>query len=249
MTLRANHIALLQTAQQSLALLEAQATAVAERRATFAAEPDAHVRGSDYMLANGLYGRLVDAINYNQIVLARLLGVLDPFDDGYSVQPPIPLTLTPYGLVERVTGFSSYQDPTPQQFLANVAATVANGAIVRDETQKPADVATFYDGRLRGNLGDALLFRVTCTVRPSDFGNIASQVRIWLDYGAGTRLFEQTKLLTGYNVVEPITYQVPVYIGPTFAANGAAVRIEADGAVEIAAASFFVTRLHKGIGA
>lgn len=199
-------------------------------------------------IANGLYGRLIDAINFNQIVIQRLLGILDPFDDAYDFQPPIPLTLTPYGLLERVTGFSSYIDPAVQQLAANVVATVTNNRVTVQEDQKPADVATFYDGTKFVALeGDALLFRITFRATPNNFANIASQIGVWLDYGGGIRSFEQTKPLIGYNVTEPITYQVPVYIGPTFAANGAVLKVMPDGPVEISDVSYMVTRLHKGV--
>ena len=234
-------------ANQILVLLDAQVEAVEALEippAGFGAREDV----SNFALATELRKRLLHAQYYGQTVVRQTLLRLEDIGPVEAI-PPTAITLTPYGIIERVTGFSSYISSGIQNLLAGVVTAVLNDRTTVAEDQTPPDIDTFYDGnRFRANVADALLIRITLNVKATDIANIASELSLWLDIGSGARLFPQVRpLVLGYNVSEPVTYLVPLYAGQTFAANGAILRAEADGAVEISNVSYFVTRLHKRV--
>lgn len=249
MTIREDTLAAFQATSQILVLLEAQGVLLKSQMSVLMHHPDAERRDSPYSMTYTLYDRVKNAIRHNQITQKNLLSRLDPFGDNFNYAPPVPVDITPYGITERTTGFCSYISGLgPQSVLTNTPYTVLNDAATTFNSQIPRDIVTFYDGdKFVAEQNDALLYRIAFKVRPTDNVEVASELKMYLKYAPGTRLFEQTKLLGGYNVTEPVSYQTSVYIGTTFAANGATFVVEADGPVEITDVSFLVTRLHKGI--
>lgn len=203
---------------------------------------------SNYALARELRARLLRAQNYAQTVVRQTLARLEDIGPVEAV-PPVSISLTPYGIVEKITGFSSYISSGVQNLLADVETFVLNNRTTVLEDQTPPDLATFYDGnRFRAGFSDALLIRVTFRATATDLANIASELAIWIDVGSGARLFEQRRpMLLGYNVAEPMTYLIPMYVGELFSVNGAALKVQADGPVSIDTVSYFITRLHKRV--
>lgn len=247
MTIQEQTAALHLVAGQTLALMDAITASVAAQVTALAGTPDATQFNSNYYIAEELHRRLDRALVYNRTALRETLKRLESLGLTGS-EPPPALVLTPYGIVEQTTGFSVYRDyVTEQNIAADTATAVINNRPDVDETQKPVDVTTFYDGtHFRGALGDALLYRLTLNVTPTDNVNTATEVRLWLDYGAGVKLFEQVKPLHGgYNVAEPVTYLVPVFVGSVYALNGARLMVEADGPIKIDTVSYTVTRMHR----
>ena len=234
-------------ANQILVLLDAQVSAVDDLdmpAAGFGAREDV----SNFALATELRKRLLHAQYYAQTVVRQTLLRLEDIGPVEAI-PPTAITLTPYGIVERITGFSSYISSTVQNLVAGISSVVENNRATVTEDQTPPDIETFYDGnRFRANFADALLLRITFNAKATDIANIASELALWMDIGSGTRLFEQRRpLLLGYNISEPMTYLVPMYAGQNFATNGAILRAQANGGVEISNVSYFVTRLHKRV--
>jgi hypothetical protein len=248
-TIREDTLAAFQATSQILVLLEAQAVLLKSQMSVLMHHPDAERRDSPYSMTYTLFDRVKNAIRHNQITQKNLLARLDPFGDNFNYAPPVPVDITPYGIIERTTGFCSYISGLgPQSVLTNTPYTVLNDAATTFEAQKPRDIVTFYDGdKLIAVQDDALLYSITFKARPTDNVEVASELKMYLNYAPGTRLFEQTKLLSGYDEIEPVSYQTSVYVGATFAANGATLVVEADGPIEITDVSFLVTRLHKGV--
>lgn len=236
------------TASQVLALMDAITEAVGGQVEALAGSADAKQNGSNAYMANELHARLQRATQYTRTVVRQTILRLEALGMEGS-EPLPPFSLTPYGLLERTTGYVSYRDAAASQNIpADTATAVANARSVVDETQKPADVETFYDGnRFRAHLGDALLYRITFDVTPTDDRNTATQVAVFLDYGApGAKLFYQVKPIgLGYDQKEPITYLVLIYAGATFAAQGARLMVESDGPLLLENVSYFVSRIHR----
>jgi len=235
-------------ASQAQAVIDAAAESIKSQRDALVGSQDAGQFNSNFYLADELSERLRRAASYVNTVVRQTLVRLEALGMQGS-QPPPPLVLTPYGLLERTSGHVSYRDPAASQAIVAATATVVlNNRSTIDESQKPADVVSYYDGnRFRGSLGEALLYRLTFNVTSTDTNNTASEIRMWFDYGVpGVRLFEQVQqLVLGYGQVEPATYLLPVYIGPTFAQEGGRLMVESDGPVLIENVSYFVTRLHR----
>ena len=234
-------------ANQMLSLLDAQVaalTALALPVAGFGANYSL----SNYALAAELRKRLIRAQNYAQTVVRQSLARLEDIGPVQAV-PPTAITLTPYGIVERITGFSSYIGSEIQNLLSGVVTPVQNNRATVNESQTPPDLATFYNGnRFRGNFSDALLMRLTLRATATNAANVASELALWIDLGDGVRLFEQKLPLTlGFNVAQPLTYLVPVQVNQLFAANGAALVAQANGSVQIDTVTYFVARLHKRV--
>lgn len=236
-------------ANQILVLLDAEVEAVADQLPGLLAAFGSEVTGSNYKLAEELHTRLVRAHIYARAVSRQTLARLETLGDVESI-PPTPISLTPYGLVERITGFSSYVSSLVQDIVAGVETQLLNDRATVNETQTPPDIDTFYDGnRFRGSFGDALLYRVTFKATPTDIADIASELSIWLDYGApGVQLFKQTKpLILGYGVAEPVTFLVPIFVGTLYSQNGGRLMVQADGDIEISQTQYLINRLHKAV--
>lgn len=234
-------------ANQILVLLDAQVEAVAALdlpEAGFGAREDL----SNFNMATVLRKRLLSAQYYAQTVVRQTFKRLEDIGPVEAI-PPTAITLTPYGIVERVTGFSSYLGSGIQNLVAGVETAILNNRATVNEDQTPPDIDTFYDGnRFRANFADALLIRITMQVEATDIEDVATEMTLWMDIGSGTRLFEQVRPITvGFGIPETVTYVVPMYAGQNFADNGAILRAEADGAVEISSISYFITRLHKRV--
>jgi len=185
--------------------------------------------------------------DYAGAVIKRLVGRLDPYGDGYTFRPAEPIQITPAGIVPRTTGFSNYQDNvTVQRVEADVMTVVQNAAVSKMETQKPDDVATFFsDNRIRVHDGDAVAIRVQMMVRPLDPNNIATTAEVGLTTNGRTVIFPENVVLNGLDQLTPISYATTAYAAATWAANGAAVTLRVDGAVEVVSRTVFVTRLHR----
>jgi len=155
------------------------------------------------------------------------------------------------------TGWGNYADTqytsvAPFSVAADTDTALPNnkGSVI--ESQKPTDIATFYDGTtIAGRNGDGISIAVDFTAVPTNAGT--SQIEVWLDItgGAGTpetlaNLYR--RILTfpkGTGVERRINFTVNGYTLDTWEANGAVVKVRANNTVDIHSIGYIITRTHK----
>lgn len=152
-----------------------------------------------------------------------------------------PLVATP--------GWANYADTTTQMLAAGVRTKWTNAATSKDETQKPGEIATWWDtpnNKIPGRDGDAINIRLKMTATPQD--TTASSLLIEFDIGGAIGVLDSHKfpLTDGAMVSMPITYPLPAFNRATFAANGATIYVTADGPVILSNKALLVQRVHRG---
>lgn len=155
------------------------------------------------------------------------------------------------------TGWGAYSDTqytTASRLSISGSADVLlpNNKLSFIESQKPLDVATFYDGTtILGRDGDGILISIEFTIVPTSVGTTLCEV--WLDITAGTgtpanlsnlyrRGFNFPK---GQDVERKIVLSQSGYTLDTWQDNGAVVKIRTDGTADIFDVRYIVTRTHK----
>lgn len=140
---------------------------------------------------------------------------------------------------------TQYTDIATFDIVADTDTILPNNAGLIIDSQKPADVTTFYDGTvITGRAGDGLGFTFDCSVIPT-VG--ASFVEFWVDIGGGLdpiyrRIISFPK---GAGVVRPISFTVSAYTLGTWEANGGTIYTRSDGDVSIYDIRYVLHRLHK----
>lgn len=155
--------------------------------------------------------------------------------------------------IAQTSGWGSYGDTqytsvSPFTLSGNTDTIVPNNAGVALETQLPSDATHFYDvttGKVLGNEGNSGVFTVDLMARPQT--NAATQVEMWWDIGGAVgKFFEQVVTFPkGQGVTRPIVYTGGVYIGSTWAANGARFYMRSDGPLDIWGVRYMLQRVHK----
>lgn len=147
------------------------------------------------------------------------------------------------------TGWAQYSDTqytaeAPFSVVADVDTIVPNNGLNFIDSQKPEDIATFYDGTVvTGRNGDGLNITFDATVIPSVAANI---VEFWFEIGAGIELYRRIiSFPKGAGVARPISFSVSGYTLDTWEATGATMHMVADGAVDIYGQRLVLTRTHK----
>lgn len=155
------------------------------------------------------------------------------------------------------TGWGQYNDTqytVGSQFsvLANVDTLMPNnkGAVI--ESQKPSDIATFYDGSvITGRSGDDIIVSIDFYITPT---NVATtECEVWVDITGGTgtpvefanlqrRIFTFPK---GTGVERKISFVNSGYTLGTWQANGAVVKFRTNGTATIYGAQYILKRTHK----
>lgn len=145
------------------------------------------------------------------------------------------------------SGWASYIDGgSPQALAANTDTILANDAGTVLDSQKPSDIAEFYDGTvIVGRNGDGLGVHVQLTFTPDD--GTASMLWIWVDIGgAFPPLFTATFPVTlGASMDHSFSHSFFAYNAATWEANGGTVYVRADGPGVITGKIFDFHRLHK----
>ena len=155
------------------------------------------------------------------------------------------------------TGWADYSDglytqASPLALVANVETFLPNDKAATLETQKPTDIATFYDGaRIIGRNGDGIAITLNFTATPTV--TATDQVLVWVDITAGTgtpvklaNLFKNiTSFKQGVGVERPISLTFSGYTADTWEANGGRIKIQANGACNVYDISYTITRTHK----
>lgn len=150
-----------------------------------------------------------------------------------------------------VTGWANYQDTqytsgAPFSVLANTDTILPNNAGSVIDSQKPADVATFYDGSvITGRNGDGVLITVDMIATPTSAGT--STLETWFDIGGGVgELYRRIVTFPkGNGVARPINFSVSGYTLNTWEANGATTYVRANGTITIHDIRYLITRTHK----
>ena len=149
-----------------------------------------------------------------------------------------------------VFGWAQYADTqytvgSPFSVAGNVDTVLPNNALNNIETQKPLDVATFYDGSvITGRNGDGIAITVDMLAIPTNANT--SYVEIWFDIGSGQDLYKRIiSFPKGNGVERPINFSVSGYTLGTWEANGATVYVRADNTVNLYDIRYVITRTSK----
>ena len=155
------------------------------------------------------------------------------------------------------TGKSGWASYTDSQYVdAGTAVTIPadsdtalpNNAGVIVDSQKPADITTFYDGSvITGRTGDNLDIMVYFKAVPT----VVNQwLEVWIDIGGAVgELYRQTFVFPkGASIERGVVYGLPsAYTLGTWEANGATVYVRSNAAVDIYKINYNFDRSHKAI--
>lgn len=145
------------------------------------------------------------------------------------------------------TGWGAYvHTGSAQAFVAGVKQTLTNDAGTVIETQKPADVASFYSSNLiTGRNGDSIGVGIELVFTPSD--GTASNLYMAIDIGGGVGEIypKEFPIVKGSGVAHSVSYNIQAYTLNTWEANGGAVKVEVDGPGSVTGVRYVVHRLHK----
>ena len=161
--------------------------------------------------------------------------------------PTIATTGPTIAQAAQLTGWAAYvHTGDPQAITANIDTALTNNAGSVIETQKPTDIASFYDGAvITGRIGDSIMAGVEFTFTPSD--GVASMLSVCIDIGGaiGKLYVEEFPITNGAEVPHRISYHPPAYTLDTWQANGGTVTVRADGPGVVTATRYVIHRLHK----
>ena len=147
------------------------------------------------------------------------------------------------------TGWGAYVHTGAAQTLAaGVKVTLTNNAGSVIEAQKPADIATFYNGSvIPGRNGDGVAIGIELTFTPSSA--LASSIAVSIDIGGavGELYIQEYAVLKGSGVAHKIAYSTPAYMLDTWEANGGAVKVFCDGPGDITLVRYVIHRMHKAL--
>jgi len=168
---------------------------------------------------------------------------------GPQIDAGIALAQTSLQTVD--TGWGDYVDTvytsgSPFLVSADTDTVLPNNKGTVIETQKPADVTTFYDGaQITGRNGDSILATIDAVLLPTGAGT--TFVELWFDIGGGIgplykRIISFPK---GVGVERPLNYTTAAYTLNTWEANGATVYLRANGPLSVYDIRYVITRTHK----
>jgi hypothetical protein len=190
-------------------------------------------------------GRTYDILGLSEIgrregIELLVAGNDEELEIDLSGLSPIPDATTTY------TGWGYYvHTGATQDIAAGVEEALVNNAGTIDESQKPADIATFYDGtKVVGRFGDSIILGVQLIFTPAD--GAASTLTISVDNGSVLRLYTEEFALSGGSGVEhKISYHPPSFMLTNFTANGGTIKVTCDGDGTISTVRYSIHRLHK----
>ena len=149
------------------------------------------------------------------------------------------------------TGWAQHADTfytalAPFAILADTDTVVPNnnGSVI--DSQKPADVTTFYDGTvITGRNGDGITITVDLMVIPTSVNT--TYIEFWFDIGGSLgRIYPRiVSFPKGVGLERPLNFTVTGYTLNTWAANGATVYVRANGSANLHTIRYIITRTHK----
>lgn len=160
-------------------------------------------------------------------------------------------TLTEQGVRDIIgTGWGAYIHGGPSTAVSAATDTyLTNDMATALETQLPSDMATFYDGTsIWLKQGDAAVILASFRFVPNDAA--ASRMTVCIEIPTLGKLdFKQYEIIDGAGVEHIITYDVPIFAGAAFAANGARFVVRCDGPGMVLGTDryFRINRTHRGV--
>lgn len=157
----------------------------------------------------------------------------------------------------RRTGWGDYRDTqytsaAPLVVPANTRIIIPNNSGVRDESQLPEDVLSFYDEddqRILVTNGSDFILTVRIRVRPTTID--ATNIRVEMEITqAGVPVVVETGQRTlpwGIGVETAMNLTFSGYARESFAASGARLYLTSDGPIEVYGVSYVIKRTHKGV--
>lgn len=149
------------------------------------------------------------------------------------------------------TGWGEYADTaytsgSPFLVSTDTDTVLPNNKGTVIETQKPADVTTFYNGaQITGRNGDSILVTIDAILLPTGAGT--TFVELWFDIGGdiGTLYKRIISFPKGVGIARPLNYTTAAYNLNTWETNGATVYIRANGPLSVYDIRYVITRTHK----
>ena len=165
-------------------------------------------------------------------------------------------------LLERLSnssGWASYADGTytegsPLELAIDTDTLLPNDATTTIETQKPYDITEYYDGStIIGKNGDSAVITIDFLAKPTS--GTTTYIEIWLDITGGTgtptnlaNLYKRIiSFPKGNGIERPIVLSTLVYSLDTWDANGAVVKVRANGTCDIYDIRYVISRTHKAV--
>lgn len=157
----------------------------------------------------------------------------------------------------RATGWGNYRDTqytssSPLLLPANTRTLLPNNAGIKEESQLPEDMVTFYNqatSRILATNGSDFIITARVRVRPTN--EDASMVRVDVAIGpAGSEvIIESGQRALSWGVMQEtaLNFTFSGYALDTFAASGARLFITSDGPIELYGISYVIKRTHKGL--
>lgn len=154
---------------------------------------------------------------------------------------------------EQATGWAQYADGqytvgSPLSVAGNTDTVLPNNAAGVIDSQKPSDIATFYNGtKITGRNGDGIALTVDLNAVPT--AGATTYIEIWVDIGGGVgELYKRIiSFPKGTGIVRPINFSVNAYTLNTWETNGATVYVRANGNVDLYDIRYVITRTHKAV--
>lgn len=149
------------------------------------------------------------------------------------------------------TGWATYVDTqytagSPFVVSPNTDTLLPNNAGIKNESQMPPDVVTFYDGTvITGRDGDSIDLMAYFKVKPSSQNQVLD---VWVDIGGAIgELYRQTFFFPkGANVESSVMYTIPSgYTLQTWENNGARIYVNASHEIDIYRINYNIDRSHK----
>ena len=151
------------------------------------------------------------------------------------------------------TGWSEYRDSTyttgsPLTLVDGVKIDLPNNKGITDESQKPIDIPTFYNGTvITGRNGDDISITIEFKCRPT---TAAADVRVFTAIDIGGSIGEiyplEIGLSKGSGVEHYFNKVIEGFTKGTWEANGGTVKIEAiNSGVEVYDIRYVIKRTHK----
>ena len=177
------------------------------------------------------------------------IGNINNGESGLSARSKINATID---IVDQQSGWATYKDTvhvdagTAFTIPANTDTNFPNNAGSVIDSQKPSDIATFYNGTvITGRNGDNLDMMFYFKAVPSA---VNQWFEIWVDIGGTVgELYRQDFVFPrGSGIERGIMYSLPsAYTLGTWETNGATVKCRSDAALDVYQINYNFDRSHK----
>ena len=150
----------------------------------------------------------------------------------------------------RATGWAQYADTqytdvSPFSIVSNTDTVLPNNAGSVIDSQKPDDIATFYDGTvITGRNGDGLAITIDFNAVPTNVNT--TYIEVWVDIGGAVgELYRRIiSFPKGVGEIRPVNFTVVGYTLGTWETNGGTVYVRANGSADLYNIRYVLTRTH-----